>query len=113
MEDLKWCPEGWEGQITYKKLHYKERMRLVMDCGFHIGANGTMDKMDNLIEVAIKNFEICEKIVTSVNLKHIETGVTINSLDELGDYAEGNVVINSLGQMVMAGSPLVNSLRQN
>ena len=111
MSIFKFCPEGWEGEVEVKKLKYVERMQLLIDSGFSISKTGEMEKMDNLLIVAIKNYELCEKTLERIELKHVESGLVAKSLEDLGESSVGMNVINEVAGMIIGGYPLEKSLR--
>ena len=83
----------FEGEIEIEIPTYKERLNLVKDSGFDTEKPG--------IEDGLKMLELVEKRVRSVNCCIEDQPVT--SLDDIGYYQVGSLVINAIGRYIMGG----------
>jgi hypothetical protein len=88
------------GIIEIEIPTYKERLSLIKDLGFSSADEGEegLEKAKNLIEIV-------EKRVRKVEIK-LKNGEEIKSLEDLGYYKEGTLVINDIGRLIISGFEL-------
>ena len=96
--------KDFEGSIVLKVPQYKERLKLLKECNFKLGANGDIINNDSQFDSIEKLAEITEKHIEKVNLTC--NGNEIKSVEDLGYYAEGVELLNEVGGLILNGFSL-------
>jgi hypothetical protein len=85
------------GTVEVEIPTYKERLNLIQELGFNSGESEdkNLDRAKNMIKEV-------EKRIKSISIK-LDNGEEVNSLEDLGYYKEGSLVINHIGKMIISG----------
>ena len=97
----------FEGMITIKVPQYKERIKLLKECNFKLGKEGDLESGEGQFDSIEKMIEVTEKHIEKVALVH--GGEEINSVEDLGYYAEGTELLNEVGGLILNGFTLGKS----
>lgn len=97
----------FEGTIKVKVPKHVERIKVIRDLNTKIEANGElvktgMDSAEKLMEFAKSNIE-------SVNLKRIEDGLEVKSIEWLEYDVDGAEILSDISQVLLAGVKLGKS----
>lgn len=96
--------KNFTGVIVLKVPQYKERIKLLKECNFKLGAEGEVTNNNEQFDSIEKLAEITEKHIERVDLKMNDQ--EIKSIEDLGYYAEGVELINEVGGLVLNGFTL-------
>lgn len=109
--EFEYTPEvdGFKGTVKLKLLTYKEKLQKQQDLGLKIDKNGEV-VIEDLGKASSKLIENINKHIVNCNLSY--DGVGFTSLDELGYYEEGLVVVLDIAKFLMRGPVLGKNLKQ-
>lgn len=102
------CKEPYEGSATIELPTYRERLKYVKECNFKIGEDSNIDASHDQVDSLIKMIDIGYKHIKKVNVKHIESGNTVKSLEEMENYKEFDALIPEICTLVLNGGQLGN-----
>lgn len=104
--------KNFDGVVKIKMPRYKERIEMIKEMqitpkqnGNEVEANATNSGIDSAIFMS----SIMEKYILSIDVKHIQSGLVIKSLEELECYKEGVELINEIGSVLFNGISLGNA----
>ena len=96
--------EGFSGSIILNLPSYKEKLAILKELKIKVGADGASAAEQDGMELVEKLYAKLESMVKSVDLKYDE--VEFKSLDDLGYYAEGQLVVSELQNLLTSGVSL-------
>jgi hypothetical protein len=94
--------KDFTGQVEISLPSARQRIRYVKECNFKFNSDGEVSVMDN-IDAMEKMYEIAEKHVTKVNLKH-EDGASFKDFNKMADDSLCDDVCQSIIGVVLQGS---------
>lgn len=104
---IKWVPdsEHWEGHVKYEDMSYPAKRRLQAEQGIEVNMNGeiSINGKENMLLLSAVMYEITDKCVKELKLKHKDSGVEVKSLEELCKYQEGEELMIALGRTMLSG----------
>ena len=93
----------FEGYVRLRVPNVKERFDMVADMG--------IESKDGVgVKEGMKVFDIVINNIESVEVTHIESGIEINSVDDLSYYQESSSLLQTFSQYLMNGVPLGKGL---
>ena len=93
----------FEGSAEIAPLNYDERLAMAEDSGLEFATDGTVDNKKNVFKQVKVINDLLKKRVKAVKVKHVPTGLELDSLDALKMYAECDAVINELSGRIVSG----------
>ena len=100
--------EKFEGVIRINMPRHKDRIKMIRDMNLNGAIKDGQAVVDstNGMDSAIFMSEKMEQFIISVNVKHIESGTEIKTLEELECFSEGVALINEVGGVIFNGVSL-------
>lgn len=90
------------GEVIVNLPSARQRIRYVKECNFQFNETGDVTTMNN-IDAMDKMYDVAEKHVTKVNLKH-ESGTSFKSFNAMADDALCDDVCQSIIGIVLQGN---------
>lgn len=114
--EYKYIPKkemGIEGYVLLKLLPRAERLAKLQDIKFDRSEDGEVKVNNDHIKYMITAEKMVKEQVIEFKIRHIETKVEFNSLDEFSIYQESNDLLNELIDIVLNGLRLGKSLSKS
>lgn len=98
-----------EGEVIVDLPKYVQRLRYLKEAKFKINSDGSVGQDVDNLEMSIKAVELAEKHIESVNLKVIESGEELTTVDDLQYSPYGADVLTEIGFLVLNGPSVGNA----
>lgn len=99
--------EFFEGTVKLTVPSYVERLRIMKELNFKV-VDGKVESNEDTLEKLAMSVEKLEKFIKEVLIKVKSTGEILTSVDDLGAFQEGAVVISELTAYLSRGVALSN-----
>jgi hypothetical protein len=113
MKSYKWVPDLKEGDKLIFEGHVildiplpKKRIELISNLQFEVDSEAKIKMQSNQIEQFLKMELICKEHIKEIDLKHVESGIEIKSLEDLEPYYEYMTFIGACGNVILSGIKL-------
>jgi len=94
--------ENFEGSLEIEVPSMRQRMKIFRDCRFKQNDDGEISGLEN-IEAMEKMYEIAEKFVKKVNIKH-SSGSSFKSFKAMSEDSDCDDICQNIIKFVLEGS---------